>query len=162
YQFSYADGAAEDLARKVREYGTDWQESPLPLLQVICTRLYGAVRQRAVKEITKGDIQTIADIKLGLRTHLPALIDTLFAEKADRRAFRALLVHLYRQRGDGLPVPRWLLAAELAPKWRGLMPFEAVVTLASGPDVGLLRISDDTPSVTGDSPRVTLGHPVLA
>src|SRR5262249_27302073 len=114
-----------------------------------------------VREITREDLKTIPDIKQGLKGQLGRLIDGVFPEKLDRRSFRALLVQLYQQRGDGLPVSRWVPASELAAKWRSLTPFEEVLALASGPDVGLLRVSDET-SAAGETTQVSLGHPALA
>jgi WD40 repeat protein len=161
YQFSYADGAAENLGHQLRVSAEDWQESPLPLLQILCTRLYDLVQQRQVKVIEVTDVKTIADLKHGLGKHLQALVDRLFFNKLDRRAFRALAIQLYERRGDGLPVPRWVPPSELARHWRGLMPFEQMFSLASAPDAGLLRLSEDGSSEQAE-PLISLGHPFLA
>ena len=167
YGFRYAEGVAEEIARRTRSHTINRQDSVLPLVQVICTQLYDLARSRPDPVVTQADLEAIGGVEGGMRAHAEGLVRRLFPQRADQRAFRRLLAdprtQLFIRQSDGTLTTALLPAEFLARHWTGRVPFADMLKTAGDGDWRLLRVnslrigSDD-----GERPYVSLGHDSLA
>ncbi len=167
YRFRYADGVAEEIARRARAYTINQQDSVLPLVQVICTQLFDLTRTRPDAVITQADLEAIGGVEGGMRAHAEGLVRRLFPLRADQQAFKKLLAdpetQLFIRQSDGTLTTALLPADFLKNHWSGRMPFEEVLKIAGSGDWRLVRVnslrigSDDK-----EQPYVSLGHDSLA
>ena len=69
YGFTYAAGVAEEIADRVLELRRENQDSVLPLVQVICTRLYDREVSDPASDrvVTKADLDAIGGVVGGLK-----------------------------------------------------------------------------------------------
>jgi hypothetical protein len=78
YQFSYAPGVAEQVAREAVESSRTTNDSALLLMQLTCSKLYDAVRRRDDKVVRSADVQNLGGVAGGMRAHAEALLDDYF------------------------------------------------------------------------------------
>jgi tetratricopeptide (TPR) repeat protein len=142
---------------------TEYQDSVLPLIQVICTQLYERLRSRPDSDgvITHEDLDAIRGVEGVLKAFAEGALErTLRLDASDRDAFKALYTRLYSRQVDGT-LTTWLASREaMEGSWNGSLPFAQVVEAAVS--VRLLR--EDALRVEGTEPRpyVRLGHDALA
>lgn len=167
YGFRFADGVAEDIARRTRAYSINRADSVLPLVQVVCSQLYDRVCGRADKVVSAADLEAIGGVEGGMRAHAEAMVKHLFPNGADQRAFQRLLAdprtQLFIRQADGTLTTALLPASFLAQHWRGRMPFEDVLRTAGDGDRRLVRVN--SLRIGGDEEEqryVSLGHDALA
>jgi WD40 repeat protein len=163
YGFEYEPGVPGEIADGVLKLRTENQDSVLPLVQVICTRLYDREISDSASDrvVTLDDLKAIGHVKGGLRAFAEdALERSMGLVRWDQDAFKAIYTRLYSQQADGTlstwPAPR----ADLEKAWYGSRPFDEVVAAAR--DVRLLR--EDNMRIEGEEPQayVRLGHDALA
>ncbi|HYH65670.1 MAG TPA: hypothetical protein VD866_13320, partial [Urbifossiella sp.] len=163
YRFRYAPGVPEEIARRVRAFTTNRQDSVLPLVQVVCTQLYELVRGRPDAVVGAEDLREIGGVEGGMDKHVGALILYLLPRLGDQEAFRRLLTHLCLSQPDGTLTTALVPADGLARLWRGRMPFGQLLEKAAGGEWRLLRVS--SLQIGGDATErryVSLGHDALA
>ena len=173
YGFRYAPGVPETIANGLLKLRSENQDSVLPLMQVICTRLYERDRSKpnSDDEITKEDLKSLqrdpndtrpdAWVVDALRAFAEdALERTMGLGLADRDAFQSLYTNLYTRQADGT-LTTWLAPrANLEADWNGSGSFGEVLEAAC--EVRLLR--EDVLRIEGEEPQayVRLGHDALA
>ena len=165
YGFTYADGVAAAIADGVLRLRTENQDSVLPLVQVICTRLY----DREVSDpdpasdrvVTRADLEAIGGVEGGLKAFAEdALERSMGLGPEDRDAFKAMYAQLYTRQADGT-LTTWLASrAYLKENWSGPKSFDKILDAAC--DVRLLR--EDNLRIEGEKSQayVRLGHDALA
>jgi Novel STAND NTPase 1 len=188
YGFSYADDMAERIARETQEATRTSHASQLLLMQVICSQLYEAVRQRPDRVITAADLEKLGGVAGGTRVHAETLLDRLleqvsidtappnpqasrkprdrlFAllspEASDRTNLKRMFGHLHVRQPDGRFTSGLVAEDELRKHWHGRAPFDDVVRLAASDDFRLLR---ENWLLVGDTEErhFSLGHDALA
>jgi WD40 repeat protein len=170
YGFRYADGVAEEIARRVIAYTTNCQDSVLPLVQVICTQLYEVAaarkQQGQAAVISLDDLGQVGGIEGGMRRHVDGLLARLLPQKGDQKAFKKLLTdegtRLYLRQADGTLTTALLPAGLLARHWRGAVPFEEMLATASRGEWRLLRVNTLRLGGEEEGRYVSLGHDALA
>jgi tetratricopeptide (TPR) repeat protein len=160
YRFHYADGIPEEIADRVLALRREHQDSVLPLVQVICTRLYDQ-DQAADRVVTQSDLEAIGGVEGGLKAFAEdALKRAMRLSLGDRDAFKAISTRLYSAQVDGT-LTTWLARrADLEASWTGTRPFGEVLEAAGR--VRLLR--EDNLRIEGEDAQayVRLGHDALA
>ena len=140
YGFTYADGVAAAIADGVLKLRSENQDSVLPLVQVICTRLYDqeVSDPAAVRVVTRVDLEAIGGVEGGLKAFAEeALERSMGLGPEDRDAFKAIYTRLCTRQADGT-LTTWLASrAYLKEKWSGPKSFDRILVAAC--DVRLLR-----------------------
>jgi WD40 repeat protein len=164
YGFSFDRGVANKIAEGVLALRTENRDSVLPLVQVLCTRLY----EREISDpnsdrvITHDDLHIgIGGIAGGLRAYAEdALTRVMRLGPKDVEAFQALAIGLFREQADKTLTTLLVSQDTLAEKWTGERDLNDVLVAAC--DVRLLRV--DSLRIEGEEPRVyvRLGHDALA
>ena len=162
YGFTYADGVAAAIADGVLKLRSENQDSVLPLVQVICTRLYDqeVSDPAAVRVVTRVDLEAIGGVEGGLKAFAEdALERSMGLGPEDRDAFKAIYTRLCTRQADGT-LTTWLASrAYLKEKWSGPKSFDRILVAAC--DVRLLR--EDILRIEGEEAQaVRLGHDALA
>jgi tetratricopeptide (TPR) repeat protein len=158
YNFRYADGVAEEIAQRALDYCALKQDSVLPLVQVICAQLYEVLSARTDKVIQRDDFSGFAG---GLRKHVGAAVNRLLPNRSDRAAFKKLFTRLYLRQPDGTLTTALLPLRDLAARWNGSTPFEAVTQAAGTGDLRLVRVN--SLRIEGEERAyLSLGHDALA
>jgi tetratricopeptide (TPR) repeat protein len=163
YGFRFADGVAAQIARDGLDLRTEHQDSVLPLIQVICTRLHERKRSQPGSNgvITRDDLEAIRGVEGGLKAFAEeALERSLRLGPSDRAAFKALFTRLYTRQVDGT-LTTWLAPRDaLEESWSGSVPFAQVLQAA----VSVRMLREDALRVEGPEPRpyIRLGHDALA
>jgi WD40 repeat protein len=160
YEFSFEPELASEIAREVRTYAANSQDSVLPLIQVICTQLFERVPRPGI--VTATDLKAIGGVSGGMLRHVETLIETLFPHSGDRAGVKHLLTELYVQHTDGTLTTALLPEEDLESHWRGKMPFREMLAVAADPKYrllkrGRLRVGEDN-----RKDYVSLGHDTLA
>jgi hypothetical protein len=162
YDFRYSESVPETIADGVLALRTENQDSVLPLMQVICARLY----EREVSELTadrvvsSSDLEAIGGVPGGLRAFAEDALTRIGLSPADQESFKTLCAGLYNRQADGT-LTTWLARrTDLESSWTGATLFDTVLTKAC--KVRLLRTDDLR--IEGESPSsyVRLGHDALA
>ena len=159
YRFRYEEGVPRAIAEGVPRLRTENQDSVLPLMQVICTRLYESKASDPSPErvISRADLEAIGGVKGGLQAFAEdAMRRSMGLDDADRGAFRALYAGLFNQQPDGTLTTFLKSRQSLEGSWKGGMPFAEVLDRAA--QVRLLRV--DELRIEGEKPSsyVRLGH----
>ena len=163
YGFTYADGVAAAIADGVLRLRTENQDSVLPLVQVICTRLYDREVSDPASDrvVTLADLEAIGGVEGGLKAFAEdALERSMGLGPEDRDAFKAIYTQLYTRQADGT-LTTWLAPrANLEADWSGSRSFGEVLDAAR--QVRLLR--EDNLRIEGEESQayVRLGHDALA
>lgn len=160
YGFCFEPGLAREIAREVRAYAANSQDSVLPLIQVISTQLFERITRPGI--VTAGDLKTIGGVSGGMLRHVETLIETLFPHSEDRAGVKHLLTELYVRHPDGTLTTALLREEDLESHWRGRMRFREMLAVAADPKYRLLkrgrfRVGEDNQKV-----YVSLGHDTLA
>jgi WD40 repeat protein len=163
YGLTYADGVAGAIAYGVLKLRSENQDSVLPLVQVICTRLY----DRAVsahptsRVVAQDDLDAIGGVEGGLKAFAEdALERSMGLGPEDLDAFKEMYAQLYTRQADGT-LTTWLKPlARLESAWSGSRPFSEI--LESACERRMLR--EDVLRIEGEEPQsyVRLGHDALA
>ena len=163
YGFTYADGVAAAIADGVLRLRSENQDSVLPLVQVICTRLYDREVSDPASDrvVTRADLEAIGGVEGGLKAFAEdALERSMGLGPEDRDAFKAIYTQLYTRQADGT-LTTWLAPrANLEEDWNGSKSFGEVLDAAR--QVRLLR--EDNLRIEGEEAQayVRLGHDALA
>jgi WD40 repeat protein len=163
YRFTYADGVAAAIADGVLRLRSENRDSVLPLVQVICTRLYKRASPDPAwdRVVTAADLEAIGGVEGGLKAFAEdTLSRSMGLDASDQNAFKATCAPLCNLQADGT-LTTWLAPrARLEEDWRGSRPFGEVLGEACA--VRLLR--EDVLRIEGGEPRsyVRLGHDALA
>ena len=161
YGFAYESEVPKEIARRVVESTGGRQDSTLPLVQVICARLYETALPRDDKTIKLADLESIGGVAGGLHTHVDELLKQVATEDRDIVKIKKLLSTLYLTQHDGSTTTALQQEDVAAKTWRslgGARPFEDL--LAAAQDKRLIRVAT---MGTGDKTRyLSLGHDALA
>ncbi len=163
YGFTYAVGVAAAIADGVLRLRSENQDSVLPLVQVICTRLYDQEVSDPASDrvVTWADLEAIGGVEGGLKAFAEdALGRSMRLGSEDQDAFKAIYTELYTRQADGT-LTTWLAPrAKLEKTWSGSKSFGEVLDAASR--VRLLR--EDNLRIEGEGTQayVRLGHDALA
>jgi WD40 repeat protein len=173
YGFKYAPGVAQKIADGVLKLRSEHQDSVLPLVQVICTRLYERRHAAPGAEYTikREDLQSLrrnpdekgedAWVAGALRDFAEAALEQKLALNAvDRELFKELYAGLYNRQANGTLTTWMKPRAELEKEWKGSMAFRDLLTKAR--QERLLR--EDNLRIEGEQPQayIRLGHDALA
>jgi hypothetical protein len=139
YLFRYEAGVPREVARRVLA-SAGGRQGVLPLMQVVCHRLYETARYRPDPVVTRDDLDRLGSIEGATQKHVDAVLDALFGDAVNRDAFQKLFARLYRRHADGSLTSGLLPAEELKRRWTGSAPFEYVLRVASAPACRLLRV----------------------
>ena len=110
YGFTYAAGVAAAIADGVLRLRSENQDSVLPLVQVICTRLYDREVSDPASDrvVTRVDLEAIGGVEGGLKAFAEdALERSMGLGPEDRDAFKAIYTQLYTRQADGT-LTTWL------------------------------------------------------
>jgi len=163
YGFTYAPGVAAEIADGVLRLRSANQDSVLPLVQVICTRLYDrkVSDPASDREVSLDDLRAISGVEGGLKAFAEDALERLMGlGPEDRDAFKAMYTQLCTRQADGT-LTTWLARrANLEATWNGSKSFDKVLDAAC--EVRLLR--EDVLRIEGEKPQayVRLGHDALA
>lgn len=161
YKFRFADGVPERIARDVMAVGTQRRDSPLPLVQVICVRLYELACGRPDAIVTDADFASIGGVEGGLRHYVEAQFSEILGGKpADVPGVKSLFVRLYLSQPDGSLTTALVPEDDLAKTWKGSTPFAKVIE--SGIARQLLRANSLRIGDGEERRYVSLGHDALA
>ena len=161
YGFRYDEGVAEEIAQRVIRFTTQRQDSVLPLVQVICTQLYGMSRRRDERTITLADLETLGGIEGGMRSHVDGLLcEMLKRHPQDKRPLQRLFTQLYLRQPDGTLTTALMAEDDVRRRWKGRLPFERL--LESARDVRLLKVNSLRIGFENERRYVSLGHDALA
>jgi WD40 repeat protein len=163
YLFHYASGVPAAIADGVLRLRSENQDSVLPLLQVICTRLHnrGLTDSPSDRVVTHDDLEAIGGVEGGLKAFAEdALVGAMHLGPREQDAFKAIYAKLYTRQADGT-LTTWLAPrATLEADWKAPSSFGQVLDKAC--KVRLLR--EDDLRIEGEQPQayIRLGHDGLA
>jgi formylglycine-generating enzyme required for sulfatase activity len=161
YGFRYGPGVAEEIAKCIVRHTTQRRDSVLPLMQVICTQLYGLARARPDKTITLADLEDIGGIEGGMRKHVESLLmELLQGHPSDQEPVETLFTQLYLRQPDGTLTTALLAETEVRQRWTGRMAFGEL--LAACNSLRLLRVNNLRIGMDEERRYVSLGHDALA
>jgi WD40 repeat protein len=143
YDFLFEEGLAEKIARDAL-VKTRGQGETLPLIQLLCCRLYQRLAGRAERVIREEDLKKLGGVEPGFSKYLESTVKRELS-RGERKAIVELLERLYRRRADGtrFGVPRTWKDLEVA--WDkavlrgGGRPLEEVVQGLTFEESRLLR-----------------------
>jgi WD40 repeat protein len=160
YRFQFEQGLAETIAREARRFGAANQESVLPLVHAVCTRLWLLATQRAERVARAGDLKNMGGVEKGLAQYVEYLLKRIASGK-DRRELQQLLLKLFIRQADGSLTRDLVPLDNLEKEWRGPTPLETVAATAAADNVRLLDVSWFL--IDGHQGNyVSLGHDALA
>ncbi len=154
---------AAAIADGVLRLRSENQDSVLPLVQVICTRLYYQKVSDPASDrvVTWADLKAIGGVEGGLKAFAEdALERSMGLGPEDQDAFKAIYTQLYTRQADGT-LTTWLAPRDnLEEDWKGSWSFGKVLDAAC--QVRLLR--EDNLRIEGEESQayVRLGHDALA
>ena len=161
YGFRFADGVAEEIARRVVRYTTQRRDSVLPMVQVICAQLYRLARQRDDGTITIAALETLGGIEGGMRSHVEGLLDELLKDSpSDKKPLQKLFTQLYLQQPDGTRTTALLPEDAVKNRWTGRVPFDEL--LESCRKLRLLKVNNLRIGMELERRYISLGHDSLA
>jgi WD40 repeat protein len=160
YGFQFEQGLAESLATEAVKAGGNNQEAVLPLLHVVCTRLWLLVKQRQDKVIRAADLKYIGGVDKGLSKYFASVVKQA-PNGRDRRALNKLVYGLFVRQPDGSLTRDLLPEGELKKTWAGATPLEALAPQFAAEGVRLLEVSWQNVGGREDN-FVSLAHDALA
>jgi hypothetical protein len=98
YRFKYAKGLSGEIARDLLE--TVGSGGVLPIMQLVCSRLYKAARardQHGITEISKNNYQSVGGVKGQIEAHVADVVRELVTMNSSERAYVEVEVDRWRE-----------------------------------------------------------------
>jgi Tetratricopeptide repeat/AAA ATPase domain/Bacterial tandem repeat domain 1 len=163
YDFTYGEGVAAAIAKGVLDLRSENQDSVLPLVQVICTRLFDRENSDPDSDriLSLADLEAIGGVEGGLKAFAEdALGRSMGLGPEDQDAFKTIYIQLYTPQVDGTLTTRLVSRASLEKDWNRTRSFSEVLDAAC--KLRLLR--EDSLRIQGEEQQsyVRLGHDAMA